>query len=113
MLLLRFGDKNAMGIKSDGWRIRTKPGALVVAPGDGRVEFADRFRRYNHIVIMNHNNGYISVLTGLETLNVLVGQEVLGGEPLGRMPPSGPELYMELHKDGAPTDPSRMFAEPR
>lgn len=113
MLLLRFGERGASGLKSDGWRVRTRPNALVVAPADGRIEFADHFRGYNRIAIINHNNGYYSVLTGMGALNVLIGQDVLAGEPIGRMPESNPEIYLELRTGANAVNPSRMFAEPR
>jgi septal ring factor EnvC (AmiA/AmiB activator) len=113
MLLLRFGQLNAAEMRSDGWRVRTNPNALVVAPADGRIEFADHFRRYRHIVIINHKNGYMTVLTGMSGLDVLIGQEVLAGEPIGRMPDSNPELYMELRRNNRAVDPARMFNEPR
>lgn len=113
MMLLRFGDVGSTGFRSDGWRVRTNPDALVVASGDGKIEFADNFRRYNHIVIINHGNGYLSVLTGMDKINVLVGQDVIGGEPIGRMPSSSPEFYMELHKNGQAINPAQVFKEPR
>jgi septal ring factor EnvC (AmiA/AmiB activator) len=113
MLLLKFGDTGASGLKSDGWRVRTRPNALVVAPADGKVEFSDRFRGYNRIAIINHNNGYYSVLTGMGALDVLVGQDVLAGEPIGRMPDSSPEIYLELRKGTHAVNPARLFMEPR
>jgi septal ring factor EnvC (AmiA/AmiB activator) len=53
------------------------------------------------------------VLTGMEGLDVLVGQDVLEGEPVGHMPQQSPELYMELRRGEAAVDPSRLFPEPR
>ena len=77
------------------------------------MEFADHFRGYNRIAIINHNNGYYSVLAGMGALNILVGQDVLAGEPIGRMPESSPELYLELRQGSRAVDPARLFAEPR
>jgi septal ring factor EnvC (AmiA/AmiB activator) len=113
MLLLRFGDANSSGLKSDGWRVRSNPDAIVVAPAAGKLEFADYFHIYTHIAIINHDNGYLSVLTGMAALNVLIGQEVMAGEPIGRMTASNPEMYMELRKNGRAVDPARWFKEPR
>jgi septal ring factor EnvC (AmiA/AmiB activator) len=113
MLILRFGERSALGLKSDGWRVRTRANAVVAAPADGKIEFADYFRGYRRIAIINHENGYYSVLTGMDELNVLVGQEVLAGEPIGRMPEKNPEIYLELRRGTKAVDPAPMFVEPR
>ena len=34
-VIVHFGEKTALGLKSDGWRIRTSGDALVAAPADG------------------------------------------------------------------------------
>jgi len=112
MLLRRFGDKSPLGLVSDGWLIKTRPGALVSAPADGRVEFADDFRKNGRVLILSHKNSYYSVLTGLATSDVLVGQEVLAGEPIGRMPDSRSEMYLELRRGAKAIDPARLFNEP-
>lgn len=112
MLLRRFGDKSPLGLVSDGWLIKTRSGALVSAPADGRVEFADDFRKNGRVLILSHKNSYYSVLTGLATSDVLVGQEVLAGEPVGRMPESRAEMYLELRRGTKAIDPARLFNEP-
>ena len=43
-VVAHFGEKTALGLKSDGWRIRTRSDALVTAPADGVVKFADAFK---------------------------------------------------------------------
>jgi septal ring factor EnvC (AmiA/AmiB activator) len=113
MLLLGFGDRGASGYRSDGWRVRANPNALVQAPADGKIEFADSFRGFGRIAIVNHNDGYYSVLTGMESLNVFVGQDVLAGEPIGKMPDKNPEMYLELRRGSKAVDPAVMFMYPR
>ncbi|MDR1697148.1 MAG: peptidoglycan DD-metalloendopeptidase family protein [Rickettsiales bacterium] len=112
MLLLRYGDTSARGVISDGWTIRTRPGAIVSAPADGRVEFADGFKGYNRVLIISHKGGFYSVLTGMQTLDTILGQEVLAGEPVGRMPNDKPEMYMELRSGARAVNPEQMFEEP-
>ena len=111
MILLRFGQYDSAGLKSDGWRVRTRPNALVVAPADGRVVFADYFRK-NYVAIIEHNRGYLTVLTGMGTLGVLINQNVLAGEPIGRMPPSNSEIYVELRHGNSAINPAGVFSEP-
>jgi septal ring factor EnvC (AmiA/AmiB activator) len=112
MLLLRFGQYDASGLKSDGWRARTRANAIVMAPADGKIAFADYFRK-NYVVIIEHDNGYLSVMTGMSGINVLIGQNVLGGEPIGRMPSTPSDIYVELRRGENAIDPARMFSEPR
>jgi len=111
-LTSRFGERSGLGLVSDGWRIRTRADALVTAPADGRVAFADNFRGHGRVLILAHKNSYYSVLAGLATTDVLVGQEVLAGEPIGRMPNSSSEMYLELRRGRRAIDPARLFNEP-
>ncbi|HNY25394.1 MAG TPA: peptidoglycan DD-metalloendopeptidase family protein [Alphaproteobacteria bacterium] len=111
-LTVRYGEKTALGLESDGWRIHVRGNALVVAPADGVIKFADDFRGFGKIVIMSHKNGYNTVMTNLGTLDALVGQEVLAGEPIGTMDPDKPEMYLEVRRGTHAVDPSRLFNEP-
>lgn len=111
-LTVRFGEKTALGLNSDGWRIRTRGDALVSAPADGVVKFADSFKGYGRVVIMSHKNGYNTVMTNLGQIDVMVGQEVLGGEPIGRMDASKPEMYLEVRRGKNAVNPASMFKEP-
>jgi len=111
-LVVRYGEKTAFGLKSDGWRIRTRKEALVTAPADGVIKFADSFRGFGKIIIMSHKNGYNTVMTNMGTIDALVGQEVLAGEPIGRMDPSKSEMYLEVRRRDKSVDPSSLFNEP-
>ncbi len=108
---VRFGEKTALGLKSDGWRIRTRGDSLVMAPADGVVKFADSFKGFGRVIIMSHKNGYNTVMTNLGSVDVLVGQDVLGGEPVGRMNPDRSEMYLEVRRGNAAVDPARLFKD--
>lgn len=110
-VVVRFGEKTALGLKSDGWRIRTNSNALVMAPADGVVKFADSFKGFGRVIIMSHKNGYNTVMTNLGDINVIVGQEVLAGEPIGRMDSNKSEMYMEVRRGDKAVDPARIFKE--
>ena len=111
-LVVRYGEKTALGLKSDGWRIRTNGNSLVMAPADGVIKFADSFRGFGKVIIMSHKNGYNTVMTNMGTINALVGQEVLAGEPIGRMNENRPEMYMEVRRGDKSVDPYNLFNEP-
>ena len=111
-LVVRYGEKTALGLKSDGWRIHTRGNALVMAPADGVVKFADSFRGFGKVIIMSHKNGYNTVMTNMGSIDALVGQEVLAGEPIGRMNENKPEMYLEVRRGDKSVDPARLFNEP-
>jgi len=111
-LVVRYGEKTALGLKSDGWRIHTRGEALVMAPADGVIKFADSFRGFGKVVIMSHKNGYNTVMTNMGSIDALVGQEVLAGEPIGRMNENRPEMYLEVRRGDKLIDPASMFNEP-
>ncbi len=110
-VVAHFGEKTALGLKSDGWRIRTRSDALVTAPADGVVKFADSFKGFGRVIIISHKNGYNTVMTNLGDIDVVVGQEVLAGEPIGRMNPNKPEMYLEVRRGDKAVDPARIFKE--
>ena len=111
-LVSAFADKSALGLVSDGWRIRTRSEALVSAPADGVVKFADSFKGFGRVLIISHKNGYNSVMTGLGKVEVMVGQEVLAGEPVGRMDGDKSEMYLEIRRGASAIAPARLFNEP-
>lgn len=110
-IVVRFGEKTALGLKSDGWRIRARGDALVLAPADGVVKFADSFKGFGKVVIMSHKNGYNTVMTNLGGIDVALEQEVLAGEPIGRMSSDKPEMYLEVRRGNKAVDPARMFKD--
>ena len=111
-LVVRYGEKTALGLKSDGWRIHTRGEALVMAPADGVIKFADSFRGFGKVVIMSHKNGYNTVMTNMGSIDAIVGQEVLAGEPIGRMNENRPEMYLEVRRGDKSIDPAHLFNEP-
>lgn len=104
----RFGMPDAAGSSAKGILLEARAGAAVLSPFDGQVLFRGPFRSYGEILIIQHGGGYHSLLAGLARSDVVVGQWVLAGEPVGLMGPSkdgNPKLYMELRRDGHPIDP--------
>lgn len=112
-ILKQFGSNEEAGTTSRGLTIRTRPDAQVVAPYDGQVVFAGPFRGYGQILIIEHSEGYHTVLSGLSRIDVAAGQWVLAGEPvgiMGRHEGGAPELYVELRRNGRPINPMPWLA---
>lgn len=99
-----FGAPRAGGV-SQGITLAPRDGAQVVAPGAGRVAFAGPYRGYGQIVIIEHENGWISLVTGLARADVSVGERLVAGAPLGIAAPRNPSVTLELRRDGTPVNP--------
>lgn len=112
----RYHEKDDLGAISNGLSIEGRPGAFVLAPIDGKIQFAGAFKRYGNLIIIEHAKGYHSLVAGIGKINAVVGQTVLVGEPLGLLPsesagPARPRLYYELRHNGQPVNPSVLFSE--
>ena len=111
-VVLAFGTASGSGDSAKGITFETRPGAEVVAPFDGRVVFAGAFKGYGQILIIGHGDGYHSLVAGLDRIDSSVGQWLVAGEPVGRMPAgeAKPRLYLELRHDGQPINPLPWLA---
>ncbi len=107
----RYGDLTMGGGSDKGITMQARQSAQVVAPFDGNVLFAGPFKDYGNLIIIEHGEGYHTLLSGLTRIDCMVGQSVLTGEPVGVMSSQKPEkLYIEFRQDGQPINPSNWFA---
>jgi septal ring factor EnvC (AmiA/AmiB activator) len=112
-LVQRFGEPDEQTQPAKGLIYESRAGSAVVAPYDGRILFAGPFRGYGLILIIEHGEGYHSLLSGLGRIDGGVGQWVLAGEPVGAMGPAAegnPRLYLELRRQGHPINPQPWLA---
>lgn len=103
-LVTGLGELSTSGARAKGLTLRTQPQAQVVAPRAGRIVFAGPFRGYNQIVIVDHGGGWTSLVTGLASLAVRVGDRVIDGSPLGQTGRGTPMVSLELRRSGNPVD---------
>lgn len=110
-----YHEKDDLGAKSKGITIEGRSGGLVIAPIAGKVQFTGMFKRYGNIVIIEHADGYHSLIAGLDKITSKIGDHVKSGEPIGVLPDSSliprPKLYYELRQNGTPTNPSVKFSD--
>lgn len=92
------GAVSASGIRSRGITLDSRAGAEVVVPADGTIAFAGPFRRHDGVVIIDHGEGWMSLLIGVRTARAK-GTKVRRGESLGRA--LGP-VTVELSTNGRP-----------
>jgi murein hydrolase activator len=112
-VVLAFGQPGEGGQPHRGITIEARPGARLVAPYDGKIVFAGPFRTYGLILIIEHSEGYHTLLAGLGRIDGTVGQSVATGEPVGTAGSAetgNPSIYVELRRNGQPIDPLPWLA---
>ncbi|MCP5432330.1 MAG: peptidoglycan DD-metalloendopeptidase family protein [Alphaproteobacteria bacterium] len=114
-VLHAFGQPDGAGGRIQGMMMRTLNGAQIVSPTAGKLAFAGPVPGYGQMLIIAAPGGYHVILAGLERIYGNPGQALLAGEPVGAMGQgadgrSGPELYVEIRKNGAPIDPMTWLA---
>ncbi len=100
-----FGQRRASGQRSRGLMLGPMAGAQIVAPAAGRIAFSGRYEGFGRIVIIEHDGGWTTLLTGLARADVQVGESVIGGTPLGVAGGEGPMIGIELRRNGEPVNP--------
>lgn len=103
-LVSGLGDMSDTGVRSRGITIAPRPEALVVAPSSGHVVFAGPFKGYGRIAIIDHGNGWTSMIANLEAIYVKVGDDLIQGSPLGRAGGGRPTITVELRNGTTPVD---------
>ena len=103
-----FDDVRAKGLLFAG-----KVGDPVLAAADGRVVYAGSgLRGYGNLVIVKHNNTYLTAYAHNQTLLVKEDQVVRRGQKIAEMGSSDADraqLHFELRKLGKPIDPARLL----
>jgi murein hydrolase activator len=87
----------------------------VAAVHEGNVVFADRFRGYGLMVVLDHGSKLHTLYAQLGDTRVQTGQRVPAGAVVGTTGSSGvegPGLYFELRAQGRPQDPLEWLGRP-
>ena len=110
-VITEYGQPLSKGVTSKGIVYKTRPNAQVISLYDGTVIFSGPFKGYGNIIIVEHGDGYLSLLAGLGVIDCELGQMLLAGEPVGTMPDSSnAKLYVEIRKDRHPINPTPWIA---
>jgi lipoprotein NlpD len=99
--------------RNKGLDIAGKPGDPVLASADGRVVYAGAgLRGYGNLIILKHNNTYLSAYAHNQTLLVKEDQTVRKGQKIAEMGSSDADrvkLHFEIRRQGKPVDPARYL----
>ena len=99
--------------KNKGLDIGGKAGDAVVASADGRVVYAGAgLRGYGNLIILKHNNTFLTAYAHNQTLLVKEDQTVKKGQKIAEMGNSDADrvkLHFEVRRQGKPVDPARYL----
>lgn len=104
----KFGSPR-MTSKWDGVLISGKEGAPVRTIAAGKIAFADWFRGYGLLTIVDHGNGVMSLYAFNQSLSKSKGDSVAAGDVIAALGSTGgrdkPGLYFGIRTQGKPIDP--------
>jgi lipoprotein NlpD len=99
--------------KNKGVDISGKAGDAVMASADGRVVYAGAgLRGYGNLIILKHNNTFLTAYAHNQTLLVKEDQSVRRGQKIAEMGSSDADrvkLHFEIRRQGKPVDPSKYL----
>lgn len=99
--------------RNKGYDIAGKAGDPVLAAADGRVVYAGAgLRGYGNLVILKHNNTFLTAYAHNQALLVKEDQSVRKGQKIAEMGSTDADrvkLHFEIRRQGKPVDPSRYL----
>ena len=112
-LLKRFGPQPG-GRHNDGINLAAKGGADILAAENGVVAYVgDDLRGFGDLLLLKHENGWVTAYAHAETFTVAVGDTVNRGDAIGQVGKSGavdsPQLHFELRRGTQAIDPLTLL----
>ena len=99
--------------KNKGLGIAGKAGDAVLAAADGRVVYAGAgLRGYGNLIILKHNNTFLTAYAHNQTLLGKEDQTVKKGQKIAEMGSTDADrvkLHFEIRRSGKPVDPARYL----
>ena len=96
-------------INRQGLDIDPGPGAAVQAAADGEVVYSGRdLASYGNLVILRHENNFLSAYSKVTDIFVKENQKVKAGDliaSVGGGPTDSTELHFEIRRNGEPVNP--------
>ena len=100
-------------VKNKGLDIGGVAGEAVLAASDGRVVYVGAgLRGYGNLIILKHNNTYLTAYAHNQALLVKEDQSVKKGQKIAEMGNSDADrvkLHFEVRRQGKPVDPSKYL----
>ena len=100
-------------VKNKGLDIAGSAGDPVLAAADGRVVYVGAgLRGYGNLIILKHNNMYLTAYAHNQTLLIKEDQSVRQGQKIAEMGSSDADrvkLHFEVRRQGKPVDPAKYL----
>ena len=98
---------------SKGMDIAGRKGAPVLAASSGRVVYAGSgLRGYGKLIIIKHNNTWLSAYAHNDNILVKEQQDVRKGQKIAEMGQTDADqvkLHFEVRREGKPVDPAKIL----
>jgi murein DD-endopeptidase MepM/ murein hydrolase activator NlpD len=106
-----FGDKGTSQ-RNDGLNIRARGGEAVRAAASGDVVYAgDQVPGFGNLVLIKHDNGWVTAYGHLGKVDVRMQQKVTQGQTIGQAGTTGgvsePQLHFEVRYAPTPQERAR------
>jgi lipoprotein NlpD len=100
-------------IKNKGLDLGGAAGESVMAAADGKVVYVgEGLRGYGKLIILKHNNTYLTAYAHNQALLVKEDQSVRKGQKIAEMGSSDTDrvkLHFEVRRQGKPVDPVKFL----
>lgn len=91
--------------QSHGIEIEVAGEEPVRAVWPGKVAFANAFKGYGNLLILDHGDGYYTLYAQTTQLTCKVGDKIGRGQHIARTDAGAGRFYFEIRKGGTPLDP--------
>jgi murein DD-endopeptidase MepM/ murein hydrolase activator NlpD len=103
------------GQRNDGINISAPMDTPIHAAAGGTVTYSgDELKAYGKLVLIRHDDGYVTAYAHADKILVVRGQSVTRGQVIGYSGSSGdvtsPQLHFEIRHDTHPVDPKGLLA---
>ena len=109
----RFGGRRNADIRWRGWLIPAEEGESIRAVHAGQVIYADWLRGQGLLIVIDHDDGWLTLYAQNHSLMRQVGDRVAAGDVIARAGASGGHdvtgLYFEVRHQGQPVDPAQWI----
>ncbi len=96
-----------------GIEIQTDRGEPIQAVSRGKILYAEWFKGYGNMIIIDHGDSYYTVYAHIEEIFKTAGDIIQAGEVMATVGDTGsitgPKLYFEVRHHGKPLDPMQWL----
>jgi len=116
-IIAEFGSTSS-GERNDGINIAANAGEPIRAAATGTVTYAgNQLRGYGNLLLIKHDDGYITAYAHAQSINVQKGDRVLKGQVIGSVGQTGdvtsPQLHFEIRNGVQPVNPKPLMIASR